>query len=268
MSPRSAAATRRSFQICTRAVYQLISRQAVLLGRRLDLLLQTASGATCIIELKVGAPPMPAVRDQILDYRECWMASFPDCSSLRLMVLSDTIPEHTSAELANFGIDARTITVTQAAAALEAESIPEPVAKSLKVIPDDTARVRHLLSDFAAVAIRPGFDLDPPWSHEKVFLALVKRGEHHKDLWKKNIYVELYPQRLNCALLYGPRVQATQRGPLGSPTRRGGRVPHPRRVADPPVGAQSQDHGARAERNAGRGARFPLVRLASGRGIS
>lgn len=194
--------------------YRLISQQAVLLGRRLDLLLRTPSGATCIIELKVGAPPMPATRDQILDYRECWTASFPDSGSPRLMVISDAIPECTSNELANFGIETRTITAAQVAAALEAEPMSEPVAKSLQLIPDDAARVRHLLSDYDAVAVRPGLVLGPAWNHEKVFLALVARGERHKDLWKKDIYVELYPQRPACAVLYEPRVQVYSPGPV------------------------------------------------------
>ena len=55
--------------------YQIKASQAVLLGRRLDILLEAADGRTCIIELEAGAPPMPHVRDQILDYAECWAAS-------------------------------------------------------------------------------------------------------------------------------------------------------------------------------------------------
>jgi hypothetical protein len=59
-----------------RAGYQ-ISQQAVLLGRRIDLLLQTQDGCACIIELKAGTPSMPHVRNQILDYAACWQASYP-----------------------------------------------------------------------------------------------------------------------------------------------------------------------------------------------
>jgi hypothetical protein len=55
--------------------YRIRSSQASLLGRRLDLLLETTDGLTCIIELKAGAPPMPHVRNQILDYRDCWTMS-------------------------------------------------------------------------------------------------------------------------------------------------------------------------------------------------
>jgi hypothetical protein len=52
--------------------------------------------------------------------------------------------------------------------------------------------------------------LQAPWSHEKTFLALVGRGERHKDLWLKNIYVTLYPQKPNCAVLYGPKASFGQ----------------------------------------------------------
>ena len=53
-----------------------------------------------------------------------------------------------------------------------------------------------------------------------MFLALVKRGEKHKDLWMKNPYVQLYEQRPNCAVLYGPRVAVTKHAPLHLNPRR------------------------------------------------
>jgi hypothetical protein len=40
------------------------------------------------------------------------------------------------------------------------------------------------------------------WNHERVFLALEKRGEKIKDSSKKDIYVQLYKQDTNSALLY------------------------------------------------------------------
>lgn len=197
-----------------KAGYQLSAQQAVLLGRRMDLLLRRGTDEACIIELKVGAPPMPGVRNQILDYRTCWLSSFPETSHLRLMVISDVMPEHTAAELGNFGIETRTITAAQAATALEAHPQAATVPKSPVLEPSDTERVRHLLSDYDAIATPASLTLGPPWNHEKVFLALVQRGERHKDLWKKNIYVRMYPQSVNCAVLYGPKVKVTEIGPV------------------------------------------------------
>jgi hypothetical protein len=63
-------------------------------GRRLDILLEGAGGRACIIELKAGAPPMPHVRDQILDYAECWAASYPRAPKPRLFVIGNSIPDH------------------------------------------------------------------------------------------------------------------------------------------------------------------------------
>src|SRR5207245_4879163 len=88
------------------------------------------------------------------------------------------------------------------------------VMKGLKLQPNDTAKVRYLLSDFDAIKLPKSLLLRPPWTHEKVFLALVQRGLRHKDLWKKDIYVQLYDQRPNCAVLYGPRVKKYGRAPL------------------------------------------------------
>src|ERR1039458_4099515 len=87
------------------AGYRIRSQQAVLLGRRLDLLLEAKDGSACIIELKAGAPPMPQVRDQILDYEECWTLSYPTFAHPRLIVIANTIPEATKSELSNFGVE-------------------------------------------------------------------------------------------------------------------------------------------------------------------
>jgi hypothetical protein len=196
------------------AGFRIMSQQAILLGRRLDLLLETKNGQCYIIELKAGAPPMPWVRDQILDYAECWTSSYPTRPRPRLMVIGNSIPEATGSELANFGVESRAITQAEVLAALKQCESDGPVTAGLKLIPDDLAKVRHLLSDFDSIHVPEGLVLRSPWSHEKVFLALVKRGEKHKDLWMKNIYVRLYPQRPNCAVLYGPRVESAKRGPV------------------------------------------------------
>lgn len=194
--------------------YRIESQQAILLGRRIDLLLRKLDGSACIIELKAGSPPMPHVRDQILDYADCWRHSYPKSLLPRLIVIGHSIPTATKAELENFGIESRAISESEVLAALAGRGRGDTVRTGLQLEPDDLMRVRHLLSDHSAVTVPEGAVLGPPWNHEKMFLALVKRGEKHKDLWKKNIYVQLYPQRPNCAVLYGPMVQAAKRGPL------------------------------------------------------
>ncbi len=185
--------------------YELVAYQPVLLGRRLDLLLRRRSdGRHCIIELKSGAPPMPSVREQILDYAECWRLSYPDEPPPRLIVIGTSLPERTRQELSDRGIESLAITVKQVLAALLQANPCDTVSKGLQLEPDDTARVRHLLSDFEAVMIPEGMVLGPPWDNRKVCLALAKRGETHKDLWKKDLCVQLYPQRPGCAVLYWP----------------------------------------------------------------
>jgi len=194
--------------------YRIVSQQAVLLERRLDLLLRKPDGQICIIELKQGAPPMPQVRDQILDYASCWELSFPTQQRPRLIVIGNSIPETTKLELANFGIESRAITKAAVIEALDRGSSGVSVSQGLKLVPDDPDRVKHLLSDYGSVTLPANLPLCPPWTHEKAFLALVNRREKHKELWRKNIYVQLYPQAPNCAVLYGPKAQSTRRGPL------------------------------------------------------
>src|SRR5262249_24083617 len=101
------------------AGYRIKSSQAILLGRRIDLLLQTTDKRTCIIELKPGARPMPHVRDQILDYAECWRQSYPAQTPLRLIVIGNVIPKNTGSELANFGVDSLAISMKDVLDALE-----------------------------------------------------------------------------------------------------------------------------------------------------
>jgi hypothetical protein len=192
--------------------YRIVSSQAVLVRRRIDLILRKADHSACIIEIKVGAPGMPAVRDQILDYASCWKAAFPTERRPRLIVISNRIPDRTKAELANFGIESRVISESSALDALLLTDERPPVGVNLT--PNEaTEEIRRLLSDFDAVKAPADLLLSAPWDHEKVFLALVKRGERHKDLWLKNIYVTLYGQKPNCAVLYGPKASWGQ-GPL------------------------------------------------------
>lgn len=200
--------------------YRIESQQAILLGRRIDLLLRKPDGSTCIIELKAGSPPMPDVRVQILDYANCWRHSYPKLLPARLIVIGHSVPKTTKAELENFGIETRAISEKQVLAALEGRRHGGSVRTGLQLEPDDLMKVRHLLSDYSAVTVPEGLVLGPPWNHEKVFFALVKRGEKCKEPWKKNICVHLYPQRPGCTVLYGPKVSSTQRGPLHLNPRR------------------------------------------------
>ncbi len=194
--------------------YRIISQQAVLLGRRLDLLLQTDDGRTCIIEAKRGAPAMSQVRDQVLDYADCWAQSYPALAQPRLIVIGNQIPDATRLELANFGVESRTITTRAVSAALQLCQPDRPGSTGLKLIPDDLTKIKHLLAKDGAALVPAVSLLQPPWSHAKTFLALVKRGEKHTDLCKNNAYVQLYPQHPNCAVLYGPGVEAAKHGPL------------------------------------------------------
>ena len=203
------------------AGFRIKSQQAILLGRRIDLLLEAEDGSVCIIELKAGAPPMPHVRDQILDYKACWAKSYPNSKQPRLLVIGNSIPDATKAELANFGVESRAISLSEVSGALRRCEDKNEVVSGLKLAPDDDlATVRHLLSDYDAVAIPDGMIFRQPWSHEKVFLALVHRGEKHKELWKKNICVHVYTRRPGCAVLYGPRVENTKAAPLHLNPRR------------------------------------------------
>lgn len=185
--------------------YLLLSRQAILHGRRLDLLLQRPSdGHHCIVELKSGSPPMPMVRDQILDYARCWRVSYPNDAPPRLIVIGTSMPETTRKELANLGIEARAINATEVIAAFEQGLPRQNVQSGLMLATAETAKVRELLSDHELLMIPDGMILAPPWDNLKVCLALAKRGENHKDLWKKNVSVHLYEQKPGCAVLYLP----------------------------------------------------------------
>ena len=181
--------------------YRVVSLQAVLFMRRIDIVLQKENDEVCLIELKVGAPPYPAVRDQILDYGRVWKTAFSLAKRPRLIVISNRIPATTQTELAKYGIESRVINNKEVLAALRKVGDLPPIGVNFTA-EDVTEEIRRLLSDFSAVAVPDGLLFGPPWTHEKVFYALVKRGERHKSLWLKNTYVTLYAQEKNCAVLY------------------------------------------------------------------
>lgn len=51
------------------------------------------------------------------------------------------------------------------------------------------------------------------WTHETVYRALVERGEHEQILERER-YVQLYPQKPNCAVLYAPDGPRSGTAPL------------------------------------------------------
>ena len=194
--------------------YRLEAQQVVLLLRRIDLLLRHESGSACIVELKAGRPPMPDTLYQVLDYGECYNAAFPNEPAPKLVVASTQMPESTAKTCANFGVETLEISESQVREALEAEGTQIPKGVKLSPAATDSDHVRMLLSDRSQIEVPENLKIQAPWTHQKVFLALVSRGQKHKDLWKKDIYVQLHSQDVNCAVLYGPGVRKYARAPL------------------------------------------------------
>jgi hypothetical protein len=56
----------------------------------------------------------------------------------------------------------------------------------------------------------------PGWNHEKTFLALLDQQKAELgDLKSSNIYIRVYPQKQNCAILYSPNAtKAFRENPL------------------------------------------------------
>jgi hypothetical protein len=194
--------------------YTIKSRQAILFGRRLDLVLQTNDGRDCIIEVKVGAPSLPDVCDQILDYAKCWRFRSRKVTNPCLIVISNTIPERTKAELLKRNIEYRIISESEVLSALRIGQGQKPVERGLRLTPEITQEIRQRLSDAKVIHVPDDMKFERPWDHEKAFLALIKRGEKYKDLWKKNIYVRLDKQIKNSAVLYSPLASPQGGGPL------------------------------------------------------
>lgn len=187
------------------AGYQLHARQVTMINGRIDILLRRPSdGHSCIIELKAGSPPMPAVKDQILRYANAWQASFNEANPPRLMVISTTVPEATRSELRKFGIESRSISKEQVLEALVKETGPNKVPRAVLVPKDDIERIRDLLSNHEALMVPPGMVFAAPWDQLKICLALVSAGAIHKPLWRNDIGVRIYEQDPGCAVLYLP----------------------------------------------------------------
>jgi hypothetical protein len=130
------------------------------------------------------------------------------------------------------------------------------------------------------LSLAVGWSVEALERHDPSLRDSVRRMRAGRTVQREHI-VELAGYGLAfCAisvLLPGERVVDMERGrspdflfesPPRISARSGGRLPNTRRMARPPGGPQNEDEGARAERNAGRSAPVPLVRLASGRRIS
>ena len=185
--------------------YRLESRQALLESNRLDIVLKREETKYLILELKQGVPPVSVI-GQLNRYLRFWRVSHPD-SDVAGMVIGNQLTEMINHEIAKAGFLSRAISEQMVLEAL-LDGCDIGTIESGKDFTksDPTGKIRYLLSDFNKVTLPHGMTLMQPWNHEKVFHALIKKGMCHKDLWKKNIYVALYPQqkRRNCAILYHP----------------------------------------------------------------
>jgi hypothetical protein len=197
------------------AGYSIESRQAILHGRRLDLVLRRNATDLIVAELKVGSPAADDLIAQVLDYEKCFKLTKPD-QQLQLMVISTRITDQIRRRLEKHGIQARKISEEEVLQALRC-ALPEPTVLA-GIHLDETERVveiRRLLTDKDILHIPEGLDFSPPWNQFKAFLALaVRQKQKHKDLWKKNPYVQLYPQAVNAALLYHVSVKSASRAPI------------------------------------------------------
>lgn len=183
--------------------YRLESRQALLETNRLDLVLKHPIGKYLIIELKKGLPPREVI-EQLGRYLHFWKVSHPD-KPVDGMVIGNELHEGRKAEITSAGYFARAIDEDSILQALRHgfnfADIPSGVNFSKL---DPTGQIRFLLSDHSKIVLPHEMLLAPPWNQEKVFHALIRKGMRHKDLWKKNVYVVLYPHKPNCAILYHP----------------------------------------------------------------
>lgn len=193
--------------------YRVAEQQAVLLGRRLDVVLRRADGAVCILELKAAEPRMPETALQILDYAKVWRTSYGKEPALALA--STRVSAAARKQLREMDIESYEISARKIREVLE-HATAARIPRNTKLVPSDVEAVRALLSDFSVLEPPARYAPSPPWNHEKFFYALVERGMHSKDLWKKNPYVCLYPQKPLCAILYSSKSSnnVLQSGPL------------------------------------------------------
>lgn len=195
--------------------YTIEVRQAPLLSRRLDLFLRRGPRECMIVELKVGSPPAQELIAQVLDYQKCYTVSHPE-QHLQMMVISTRIADETRRRLSENGIQAREIREEEVLEALQT-GLPLSAVRSGVSLNDNqrVEEIRRILTDESFIRVPKGLAFSTPWNQFKAFLALaVRRKQKHKDLWKKNPYVQLYPQSVNAALLYHVSVKSASRAPI------------------------------------------------------
>lgn len=179
-------------------------RQVLISGtsRRMDVVLRRPDHAW-IIELKRGSPHVADTIAQIHDYERCWKAAFPTVP-VSLMVISHGATDDKIRSFAENRIEYRAVSVRQILEILSEGVSTELLGQCTRLDTNDEGRIRFLLTNFAHTTVPAGMRFGPPWSHESVFYALIRNGMPHKDAWRKNIYVQLFPHRPNCAILYHP----------------------------------------------------------------
>ena len=156
-----------------------------------------------IIELKQGSPHVADTTAQILDYERCWKAAYPE-TPVSLMVISNEASEQKVRAFAEHGIHYRPVPVRRILDVLAEGVSTELLGRCNRLETDDEGRIRYLLSNFAHTTVPRGMRFGEPWSHASVFYALIRNGQQPKRAWLKNIYVKVFEQKPNCAVLYHP----------------------------------------------------------------
>lgn len=177
-----------------------ISRQRLIASRRLDIVLERP-GDAWIIELKRASPHVADVSAQLLDYKRCWEAARPQMP-VRLMVISNSASPEKVRALADKGIEYRPVPLAQILDVLSTGVDIELLGQCSRLAVEDEEKVRFLLSNFAHTKVPEGMQFGHPWTHDGVFYALIRDGRGHKKPWLKNIYVKVFDQKPNCAVLY------------------------------------------------------------------
>ncbi len=191
-----------------------IQRQVLIGGisRRLDIVLERPQDAW-IIELKRGSPSVSDVVAQIHDYERCWKAAYPD-KPVKLMVIATVDSDLKAKQLAEQRVEYRSISPKRILEAISEGVDTDLLGECNRLQINDEDRIRFLLSNFSHTTVPDGMRFGAPWSHESVFYALIRDGHKHKKPWFKNIYVTLFNQNPNCAVLYHPETSYADGAPL------------------------------------------------------
>ena len=191
-----------------------ITRQVLMSGisRRLDIVLQRNDRAW-IVELKRGSPNVTETATQILDYKRCWQAAYPNVP-VQLMVISTCASQEIIDLFAAKGIEYRAVPESRVLEVLSDGQSTELLGQCHRLATQNEERIRFLLSNFAHTTVPAGMPFGTPWSHDSVFYALIRDGKPHKHPWLKNIYVKLFDHTPNCAVLYHSEAAIKDGAPL------------------------------------------------------